>query len=102
MEDLFPVLLLTTTMFVTKFIIDAFEGVSLPRWGKIALSLAISGGFVGAYRIDVLASQLDRDPSIGGYAVTALILAAVTSKLVHPVVDALRANGRETDSKSGA
>jgi len=93
MEDLFPYALLAATSFAIKFLIDAFEDV-LPKWAKIVMSLVISGGFVAVYRIDALAATMSRDPCIGGYVLTALLLAGVTSKVVHPLVDAVRANGK--------
>jgi len=92
-ESLFPIMLVAASAFATKYIIDAIPKKP-PGWLKNLLSLAISIGFVVAYKIDVLAAQMDVEPSLAGYVLTGLLLAGVTSKVVHPLVDAVRSNGK--------
>jgi hypothetical protein len=95
MQDLFPVLVVTASAFAIKFLIDMIEPAKPPGWLKNVLSLGISVGFMVVYQIDVLAAKLGKEPSLGGYVLSGLMLAAVASKAVHPAVDAIRGMGRK-------
>ena len=81
-----------------KFVIDAFEKVGLPAWAKVLMSVVLAGGFAVGAKLDLVAIAAGVDPSPAGYAMTAIMLAALASKVVHPAVEVAREWTREKDA----
>ena len=95
----FPAILLAATPVAIKFVIDGLIAIrpNLAPWAKVLGSYAVSLAFVVGYGFVALAAAGGMGPVVLDYALTALLLAAVTSKVVHPLVEATRAIARITD-----
>ena len=90
MDEQVPSWLMLAAAVLVKFVVDAVPDKA-PSWVKVALSVAVSWGITRASCVDLFSQVSGADPSELGYAITGLVVAAMASKAVHPVVEAFRA-----------
>lgn len=93
MEEMFPVFLLVAAPFAVKFLLD-MAPENTASWVKVLLVYAVSVLFVLGARFDAFVHAFGVEVSWLGYGLTGLLLAAISAKVAHPSVEAIRAISR--------
>lgn len=82
-----PVVLAMSAAGVT-FIVDMLGEVQ--SWVKVVASYVVSLGFVCATGEDIVATSSGAEPGVISVLLSALVLAGMASKVVHPLKESLK------------
>jgi hypothetical protein len=99
--DLLPAALVAGYTIATHFAVDLANrayrercGRDLPGWAKQALSLVVAALMTTQAHVDAFAPLRHGGETVGGYLLTALVLAGLASQVAHPAIESAKAAAR--------
>lgn len=88
MENVFDPVVLAMAAAGVTYVVDMLGAV--PSWVKVIASYVVSTCFVFGAGADVVAQAAGNEPGIMSSLLSGLLLAGVSSKVIHPIKESLR------------